>query len=116
MNTIFCIPIDLVEAGEYPGDGNPQSISFPNPDESSFSIINRYGNEVKYLKLFVLIQLKLASYQSLPKHRMRDRLDVIELIKVTNLSEESVTRLDSCVRETFLECYQQAIEEAEELR
>ena len=116
MNTIFRIPIDLVEAGGYPGDGNPQSISFPNPDESSFSIMNRYGNEVKYLRLFVLIQLKLASYQSLPKQRIRDRLDVIELIKVTNLSEESVTKLDCSVRETFLECYQQAIEEAEELK
>ena len=30
----------LTETGEYPGDGNPQSISFPNPDESSFGIAN----------------------------------------------------------------------------
>ena len=27
MNTIFRIPIDLVEAGEYPGDGKPHILS-----------------------------------------------------------------------------------------
>ena len=114
MNTIFRINIDLVEAGEYPGDGKPQKISFPDPAECSFGVVNPDGSEVKFLTLFSLIQLKLAAYQTLPNRRMKDKLDVIELVKIAKLSKEDATKLDCSVRETFVQCCQQALEEANE--
>ena len=118
MNTVFHTPIDLVETGEYPGDGKPQKISFPDPTECSFGVVvNPYGNEVKYLTLFSLVQLKLAAYQALPNRRIKDKLDVIELIKVAHLSKEyDVTKLDCSVRETFVQCCQQALEEAKDFK
>ena len=82
-HTSFNVDIDLLESGDFPGDGKPKEVAFPDPKESSFELVNSSGVIVNYLQLSSMIELKLASYQSLPNEREKDKLDVIELVKVT---------------------------------
>ena len=80
------------KSGDYPGDEKPKEIVFPHPKDHSFEVINWYGFRVRYLELSSIIELKLASYQSLPNNRERDKLDVIELIKIANFDEDFATK------------------------
>jgi hypothetical protein len=90
------VPIELISAGEYPGDGKPKPVRFPNPSEASVEI-----NDVKFPPLEKLIELKLASGMTAPD-RLKDLADVQELIKIRNLSSEFGTKLDPYVRAEFL--------------
>ena len=109
-NTVTSINIDLLETGDYPGDGKPKEISFPNPEECSFEVIGPTGVRVNYLQLSSIIELKLASYQSLPNSRERDKLDVIEF------SDEDCSLWGRfcqqiapfCQGHLYIECYQRA--------
>jgi hypothetical protein len=58
--------------GEYPGDGKPKPVSFPNPND--FAIVL---DGIHCLRLPKLIELKLAS-GSMPGRR-KDLADVQEL-------------------------------------
>ena len=69
-------PIDVVIAGEFPGDGKPKAVSFPDPEH-----VAERGEAVRLLPLDRLIELKLASGMTAP-HRLRDLADVIEVIRV----------------------------------
>ena len=113
-STVFNIHIDLLESGDFPGDGKPKEVSFPDPREHSFELINSSGVKVKYLQLSSIIELKLASYQSLPNRRERDKLDVIELVKVASLDESFATKLHPSVEKIYLECYWRAKKELKE--
>lgn len=113
-NTVFNINIDLLESGDYPGDGKPKDVSFPSPEGHSFEVITPSGARVKYLQLSSIIELKLASYQSLPNGRERDKLDVVELIKITRLDESFATKLNPSIKTIFTECYHRAKREFEE--
>lgn len=112
-NTIFGVDIDLIESGDYPGDGKPKEVAFPNPEDCSFEYVSPSGIRVKYLQLLSIIELKLASYQSLPESRERDKLDVIELVKAAHMDEDLATKLHSSVRDTYIECYRRAKQELE---
>ena len=90
------IPIELISAGEYPGDGKPKPVSFPKPSEASVEI-----DGVKFPTLEKLIELKLASGMTAPD-RLKDLADVQELIKIRNLSSEFADQLNPYVREEFL--------------
>ena len=90
------IPIELISAGEYPGDGKPKPVSFPKPSEASVEI-----DGVKFPTLEKLIELKLASGMTAPD-RLKDLADVQELIKIRNLSSEFADKLNPYVREEFL--------------
>ncbi len=48
-----------------------------------------------------MIDLKLTSYQSLPISRRKDRSDVIELIKILNLSRSFSDLLHPSIRNAF---------------
>jgi hypothetical protein len=48
------VPVDVTTAGEYPGDGLPTPVRFPNPDESAVVI-----DGIKTLSLEKLVELKL---------------------------------------------------------
>ena len=113
-NTVTSINIDLLETGDYPGDGKPKEISFPNPEECSFEVIGPTGVRVNYLQLSSIIELKLASYQSLPNSRERDKLDVIELVKIAHFGKDFADKLHCSVRDIYIECYQRARQELEE--
>jgi hypothetical protein len=90
-------PIEVIAAGEYPGDGKPKPVSFPKPSEASVEI-----DGVKFPTLEKLIELKLASGMTAP-HRLKDLADVQELIKIRGLSIEFASKLNPYVRKTFLE-------------
>lgn len=90
-------PIELIAAGEYPGDGKPKPVSFPNPSEASVEI-----DGLKFPTLEKLIELKLASGMTAPD-RLKDLADVQELIKLRGLSTEFAEKLNPYVRQKYFE-------------
>lgn len=101
------VTIDILIAGDYPGDGKPKPVRFPDP--AAVAIRGPHG---AFLPLTCLIELKLASGMSAP-HRLKDLADVLELIRAVHLQRELADTLDPSVRGKFLELWQaaQAIEE-----
>jgi hypothetical protein len=95
--TIDGTPIEIVAAGEYPGDGKPKPVSFPQPSEAFIEV-----DGVKFLTLEKLIELKLASGITAPD-RLKDLADVQELIKIRGLSAGFAQRLNTYVQEKYLE-------------
>ena len=91
------VRIDVIAAGEYPGDGQPKPVSFPNPSEASVEI-----DGIRFATLEKLIELKLASGMTAP-HRLKDLADVQEMIKVKHLSREFAEHLNEYVRAKYLE-------------
>src|SRR5438067_8888408 len=91
------VRIDVIAAGEYPGDGQPKPVSFPNPSEAAIEI-----DGIRFATLEKLIELKLASGMTAPD-RLKDLADVQELIKLRSLSSEFAEQLNPYVREKYLE-------------
>jgi len=96
------VAIDIVLAGEYPGDGLPKPVVFPDPAEVAVR-----GERVALLPLPRLIELKLASGLSAP-HRLKDLADVIEVIRAQDLPADLEAELDSSVRAKYRELWQAA--------
>jgi hypothetical protein len=96
------VPIDVVIAGEYPGDGRPKPVRFPNPKDVAIQ-----GARVALVPLAVLVELKLASGMSAP-HRLRDLADVLELIRAARLPEALAEELDASVRDKYRELWEAA--------
>ncbi len=101
------IRVEIVTAGEYPGDGLPKPIRFPDPAEAALDI-----DGIKTITLEKLVELKLASGMSAP-HRLKDLADVQELIKVKHLSADFADKLDASVRDKYIELHR-AVSEAPE--
>jgi hypothetical protein len=101
------VKIDFLITGQYPGDGRPGPIAFPDPADVGEDID---GTQVVTLPR--LIELKLASGRA--SHRGGDLNDVQRLIQALNLPRGFVKQLDSSVHEVFLtkwEDAQQALKE-----
>jgi hypothetical protein len=94
------VPVEIVVAGEYPGDGRPKSVQFPNPSDQ-FEVVDG----IRTITLEKLVELKLASGVTAPD-RLKDLADVQELIRIKGLDEEYADGLDPSVRERFLELQQ----------
>jgi len=92
------IRIEFLMAGEFPGDGQPKPVAFPDP--GPVSAPSEVG--IRFVKLETLIELKLASAMTAP-HRIKDRADVLELIHVESLGSQFADRLHEYVRKDFLE-------------
>jgi hypothetical protein len=101
------VTIEMITAGEFPGDGKPKPVQFPAPDENQIEI-----DGIKTLTLEKLIELKLASGMTAP-HRLKDLADVQEIIKIKDLTAEFAEKLNPFVREKFLEL-QKAVAESGE--
>ena len=91
------VRIYVIAAGEYPGDGRPKPVSFPDPSEVSIEI-----DGIRFATLEKLIELKLASGMTAPD-RLKDLADVQELIKIRHLSREFAENLNPYVRAKYLE-------------
>lgn len=89
------IRIEVLITGEFPSDGKPKPVSFPDPGEAS---VLRDGFPV--VSLPRLVEMKLASGLSAP-HRMKDITDVGELIVHLELPLEFDSELDSSVRDEY---------------
>lgn len=91
------VRIEILISGEFPGDGKPKPVAFPNPTDTSVEI-----DGIRYLCLEKLIELKLASGMTNP-NRLKDLADVQELIKAIAPPRELAERLNPFVRDKFLE-------------
>ncbi|HWE39661.1 MAG TPA: hypothetical protein VG406_24140 [Isosphaeraceae bacterium] len=94
------VRIEFLVAGDFPGDGKPKPVAFPDPATIAVDI-----DGVKYLGLPTLIQLKLASGMTNPG-RMKDLGDVQELIRAVSLPKEFGELLDPFVRGKFEELWE----------
>lgn len=93
------VKIEFLISGDYPGDGKPKPVAFPDPARSGVEI-----QGIQILQLPKLIELKIASGMSLA-NRMRDLADVIDLIETLRLPESIADSLDESVREKYRELW-----------
>jgi len=93
------VSIDFLVAGEFPGDGRPKPVRFPDP-----ATVGRTEDSWRVIDLRTLVELKLASGISAPD-RLQDLADVIALIRVNRLEESYGERLDASVRVKFRELW-----------
>jgi len=91
------VSVEIVVTGDYPGDGLPKPIAFPEPGTVAIEI-----EDIKTISLERLIELKLASGMTAPD-RLRDLADVQELIKLKSLDEGFASKLNEYVRPKFIE-------------
>jgi hypothetical protein len=94
------VRIEVVTTGDYPGDGKPKPVTFPDPSKAR---LQREG--VWLITLDKLIELKLASGLSAP-HRLKDLADVQELIARLKLPRELAENLEASVREEYRRLWQ----------
>jgi hypothetical protein len=100
LDTITGVKVEIITTGEFPGDGKPKSVQFPEPTAISIEL-----NGMKVTRLETLIELKLASGLTAPD-RLKDLADVQELIRMLNLSEQLAAQIDSSVRDEYLRLWQ----------
>ncbi len=93
------VRIEFLVSGDFPGDGKPKPVAFPDPGEAS---IEKDG--VCWLNLPKLIELKLASGMTNPA-RLKDLADVQELIQTLRLPADFAGQLDPFVREKYGELH-----------
>ena len=93
------VRIKFLITGEYPGDGKPKPIAFPDPAQASIE-----KNGILYLPLTNLIELKLASGMTNPL-RIQDIADAQRLIQELDLPADFANKLNTFVRDKFTELW-----------
>jgi hypothetical protein len=91
------VRIEFLVTGEFPGDGKPKPVAFPDP-----RVVEETREGIKVINLKSLIELKLASGMT-AKARLQDLADVQRLIEQHHLSSDFAEHLHPYVREKFLE-------------
>jgi hypothetical protein len=99
-DTELGVRIEFLVSGDYPGDGKPKPVAFPDPAPVSTPV-----DDLRLLNLDKLIELKLASGLTNPL-RLKDIVDVQELIRILKLPEDFADRLDPFVRDKYRELWQ----------
>lgn len=106
VDTSTQVNVDLLVSGEFPGDGLPKPVSFPQlTHEAGFNWIEIEGG-VRVLGLVEMVSIKLASAASAP-HRRKDAADVSALIEAQHLPREFVLELDVSVRPLFVQLWEE---------
>ena len=102
-DTVCQVNVDVLLTGDYPGDGMPKPVAFPDPSEA-----NELDPEgIPVLTLKSLLTLKLASGMT-AVHRPRDLDDVIQLIRKNQLEQDYAERLNPYVQEKYRELWEAA--------
>jgi hypothetical protein len=101
-DTELGVRIEFLIAGQFPGDGKPKPVAFPDPSRVAES---RSG--IRCLNLPTLIELKLASGMTDPG-RQKDLADAIELIKLLELPEDFARKLHPFVQGKYAELWRTA--------
>ncbi len=96
----FGVKIEFLLTGDYPGDGLPKPVVFGEPADVAVTL-----DGINYLALPTLVELKLASGMTGGMSRMKDFVDVMELIKQANLPASLVEELNPYVREKYSELW-----------
>ncbi len=97
------VSIDALLVGQYPGDGLPKPVAFPEPE----SVVEDHDGGIPYISLDALLELKLACAMT-TTHRPRDLDDVIQLIRINKLPVERAEKLNPYVADKFREMWQAA--------
>jgi len=92
------VRVEFLIAGEFPGDGKPKAVAFPQP----VSVAERSDEGIYFVTLKTLIELKLASAKS-AAHRIKDKADVLELIHLHGLTPGFASQLNPYVQAEFQE-------------
>jgi hypothetical protein len=95
------VRIEFLVSGQFPGDGKPKPVAFPDPAGASVEI-----DGIKFLSLPKLVELKLASGMTGGVNRMKDLVDVVELIKLLKLPRQFGDQLDAYVRAKYAELWE----------
>jgi hypothetical protein len=93
------VRIDVLLTGDFPGDGRPGPIAFPDPRDCAVE-----SSGVSILSLAKLIELKIASGLSAPA-RLQDWADVIALVRANALPAEYARELHPHVRPKYAELW-----------
>lgn len=96
------VKIDFLISGEFPGDGKPKPVAFPDPAAAGTE-----AGGYRVVALSYLLEMKLASGMSAP-HRLQDLADVLALIRDRNLPQDLSEKLHPFVRAKFLELWEAA--------
>jgi hypothetical protein len=91
------VKVEVITSGEYPGDGKPKPIAFPDPAVSSVLM-----EGIRVVRLETLVELKLASGLTAEHRRLRDLGDVQRIIETLDLPREMAGRLDATVQDEYL--------------
>jgi len=102
----FNVKLDVLTPEEKPGDGKSCPFNFPSP-ENLGEAMGGIWKDVKILPLRELIELKLASGITSPA-RLKDLVDVMELIKVNALPADFGDKLHPFVRARYTELWNSA--------
>ncbi len=98
------VRIEVLIAGEFPGDGLPKPIAFPDPSLAGATV---EIDGMRVISLERLIELKLASGLS-ASHRLCDLADVQDLIARLDLPLELAERLHPSVSLAYQKLWEQA--------
>jgi hypothetical protein len=90
------VRVKFLVTGQYPGDGKPKPVSFPDPAQVAEDL-----DGIRRLRLRTLVELKLASGMNNPG-RVKDLGDVQEIIRTLRLPTEFAEQLNPFVREQYL--------------
>ena len=94
------VNIDVLLTGDYPGDGRPKPVVFPDPA----AVAEPDQDGIPILSLPTLVELKLASGMTAPD-RTRDLDDVIQLIRANELPRDYGECLNPYVQPKFDELW-----------
>lgn len=92
------VRIEFLVAGQFPGDGKPKPVAFPDPAQVSVVI-----DGVRYLGLPALVELKLASGMTGGVGRLKDLADAVSLIQALRLPLDFSQQLNPYVRPKYEE-------------
>jgi hypothetical protein len=93
------VRIEFLVTGQFPGDGKPKPVAFPDPADVAVAV-----DGMNYLGLPTLIELKIASGMT-NAGRIKDLGDVQELVRVLGLPRDFGAKLNPFVRAKFQELW-----------
>lgn len=93
------VRIEFIITGDYPGDGKPKPVAFPDPSKVSVVIDGKH-----FVALPTLVELKLASGMTEPG-RLKDLGDVQEIIATLQLPESFANQLHPFVQAKYRELW-----------
>lgn len=93
------VRIEFLVSGQFPGDGKPKPVAFPDP-----AAVRTEIDGINYLNLPTLVELKLASGMT-NAGRLKDLGDVQELIRTLGLKRDFAEGLNEYVRGKYTELW-----------
>lgn len=93
------VKIEFLVTGDYPGDGKPKPVAFPDPAAVGVEV-----GGVRCVNLATLVELKLASGMTV-RTRRKDLADVQQMIQVMNLPREFASQVHPFVQAQYEELW-----------